>query len=156
MYLGPHHFQAQSAYFEGAIHFTGAALWFEPWGFLACELDTEALRNGTAALIHARGIFPDGLAFQMPECDPLPPARPIADLIPPTRDRVTLSLGIPDYKPTGVNLESNGDGWQVPMAPASSPKSEKFMTRTPARTKSWFASRAKISGLSWTRNPPKV
>jgi type VI secretion system protein ImpJ len=110
MYLGPHHFQAQSAYFEGAIHFTGAALWFEPYGFLAYELDGEALRNGTAALVHARGIFPDGMAFQMPECDPLPPARPIADLIPPTRDRVTLSLGVPDHKPTGVNLESNGGG----------------------------------------------
>jgi type VI secretion system protein ImpJ len=107
MYLGPHHFQAQSAYFEGVIHFTGAALWFEPYGFLACELDAEALRNGTAALVHARGIFPDGTAFQMPECDPLPPARPIADLIPPTRDRVTLSLGIPEYKPTGVNIELN-------------------------------------------------
>ena len=110
MYLGPHHFQAQSSYFEGVIHFTGAALWFEPYGFLACELDAEALRNGTAAVVHARGIFPDGMAFQMPECDPLPAARPIAELIPPTRDRVTLSLAIPGYKPTGVNLESNGDG----------------------------------------------
>jgi type VI secretion system protein ImpJ len=109
MYLGPHHFQAQSAYFESAIHFMGAALWFEPYGFLACDLDAEALRNGTAALVHARGIFPDGLAFQMPECDPLPAARPIADLIPPTRDRVTLSLGVPDYKPTGVNLALNGE-----------------------------------------------
>lgn len=108
MYLGPHHFQAQSAYFEGAIHFTGAALWFEPYGFLACELDADALRNGTAALIHARGIFPDGMAFQMPESDPLPPARPIADLIPPTRDRVTLSLGIPKHKATGVNIQLNG------------------------------------------------
>ena len=110
MYLGPHHFQAQSSYFEGVIHFTGAALWFEPYGFLACELDAEALRNGTVAVVHARGIFPDGMAFQMPECDPLPAARPIADLIPPTRDRVTLSLAIPNHKPTGVNLELNGDG----------------------------------------------
>ena len=109
MYLGPHHFQAQGAYFENAIHFSGAALWFEPYGFLACELDAEALRNGTAALVHARGIFPDGMAFQMPECDPLPPARPIADLIPPTRDRVTLSLAVPAYKPTGVNVALNGD-----------------------------------------------
>ncbi len=109
MYLGPHHFQAQSSYFENAVHFFGAALWFEPYGFLACELDADALRNGTAALVHARGIFPDGLTFQMPECDPLPPARPIAELIPPTRDRVTLSLAIPVYKPTGVNVALNGD-----------------------------------------------
>jgi type VI secretion system protein ImpJ len=45
----------------------------------------------------------------MPECDALPPARPIAELIPPTRDRVTLSLGLPMHKPTGVNVALNGD-----------------------------------------------
>src|SRR5271169_1352229 len=109
MYLGPHHFQAQSAYFESAIHFTGAALWFEPYGFLACELDAEALRNGTAALVHARGIFPDGMPFQMPECDVLPPVRPIAELFPPTRDRLTLSLGVPVLKPNGANCALPGD-----------------------------------------------
>lgn len=109
MYLGPHHFQAQNTYFESAVQFSAAALWFEPFGFLACELDGEALRNGTAALVHARGIFSDGMAFQMPECDPLPPARPIADLIPPTSDRVTISLGVPSYRPTGVNVATNGD-----------------------------------------------
>jgi type VI secretion system protein ImpJ len=103
MYLGPHHFQTQAAYFESAIHFASSALWFEPYGFLACELDAEALRNGTASLVHARGVFPDGMAFQMPECDTLPAARPIADLFPPTRDRLTLSLGVPASKPNGAN-----------------------------------------------------
>jgi type VI secretion system protein ImpJ len=109
MYLGPHHFQTQGAYFESAMHFSAAALWFEPYGFLACELDAEALRNGTTALVHGRGIFPDGMVFQMPECDPLPPAREIAELIPPTRDRVTLSLAVPAHKPTSVNVVMNGD-----------------------------------------------
>lgn len=84
------------------------ALWFEPFGFLACELDADALRNGTASLIHARGIFPDGMPFQMPESDPLPPARPVAELIPPTRDRVTLSLAVPAFKSGTSNVALNG------------------------------------------------
>lgn len=111
--MGPHHFQAQAAYFESAVHFASAALWFEPYGFLACELDAEALRNGTASLVHARGVFPDGMPFQMPECDVLPPVRPIAELFPPTRDRLTLSLGVPLLKPNGANCALPGDPGRV-------------------------------------------
>lgn len=109
--MGPHHFQAQSSYFENAVQFSSLALWFEPYGFLAYELDAEALRNGTASLVHARGIFPDGMPFQMPECDPLPAARPIAELIPPTRDRIVLSLVVPAYKPSGMNVALNGENY---------------------------------------------
>ena len=72
MYLGPHHFQAQSRYFEDSVLFATSALWFEPYGLAGCQLDPEALRNGTVSLVHARGIFPDGLLFHMPECDALP------------------------------------------------------------------------------------
>ena len=83
MYLGPHHFQAQARYFEDSARFTTSNLWFEPWGLVAAQLDPEALKNGTVSLTHARGIFPDGLVFHMPECDTLPDARNIADLFPP-------------------------------------------------------------------------
>jgi len=103
MYLGPHHFQVQSQYFEDSTKFAISSLWFAPYGVAGCELDADALQNGTVSLLHARGIFPDGLAFSMPECDPLPPARAIADLFPPTRDSVTVLLAIPDRKPGGRN-----------------------------------------------------
>jgi type VI secretion system protein ImpJ len=105
MYLGPHHFQAQSRYFEDSVHFAASALWFEGYGLVGCGLDAEALRNGTLSLLHARGILPDGLSFHMPECDKLPPARNITDLFPPTRDKVTVLLAIPEHKPGGVNCE---------------------------------------------------
>src|SRR6478735_289602 len=75
MYLGPHHFQVQSRYFEDSIRFATNSLWFEAWGLIGCTLDAEALRNGTVSVIHARGVFPDGLSFNMKESDPLPPAR---------------------------------------------------------------------------------
>jgi type VI secretion system protein ImpJ len=103
MQLGPHHFQAQAAYFEDALQFATASLWFESYGMVGYELDTEALRNGTVSLVHARGIFPDGLIFHMPDEDPLPEPRNIVDLFPPARDRMNLSLAVPSKRPGGAN-----------------------------------------------------
>ncbi len=103
MHLGPQHFQAQSRYFEDSIRFAVSALWFRPWGVLGCQLDADALNNGTLSLVHARGVFPDGLPFQMPEPDQLPAARNIADLFPPSRDYVTVELAIPLQKADGLN-----------------------------------------------------
>jgi type VI secretion system protein ImpJ len=103
MYIGPHHFQAQSRYFEDSTQFVVASLRRDYYGFLGYEVDAEALRNGTLALVHARGIFPDGLVFKMPEADQLPPARSIADIFPSDRDRLTVYLSISARKPGGVN-----------------------------------------------------
>ena len=103
MYLGPHHFQLQSRYFEDSIQFAASSLWFEAWGLSGCQLDPEALRNGTVSVLHARGIFSDGLPFHMPECDPLPSPRNIADAFPPHRDTMTVMLGVPARKPNGLN-----------------------------------------------------
>lgn len=110
MYLAPHHFQVQSRYFEDSLQFATSALYFAPYGLTGIGLDAEALRNGTLSLLHARGIFADGLPFQMPDCDPLPPARPIADLFPPTRDRVAVLLAIPEHRPDGVNCAPSSNG----------------------------------------------
>ncbi len=104
MHLGPHHFQVQSRYFEDSIRFAADSLWFSPSGLAGVELDAEALHNGTVSLIHARGIFPDGLPFNMPESDALPPPRVVTELFPPTRDSVTVFLAIPPHKPAGSNL----------------------------------------------------
>jgi len=60
MHLGPHHFQVQSRYFEDSIQFAVSSLWFAAYGVAGLEPASEALRNGTVALVHARGIFPDG------------------------------------------------------------------------------------------------
>jgi len=111
MYLGPHHFQVQGRYFEDSIQFATSSLWFQPYGLVGAELDADALANGTVSVVHARGVFPDGLPFHMPECDVLPPPRHIADLFPPTRDTLTVLLAIPPRKPEGVNCllpEANG------------------------------------------------
>lgn len=98
MHLAQHHFQAQSRYFEESIDFALSTVCFKPFGIVGLELDAEALRNGTASLVHARGIMPDGLAFHIPEGDPAPPARDIRDDFLPTQDRQVLYLAIPRYR----------------------------------------------------------
>ncbi|MGH7248505.1 MAG: type VI secretion system baseplate subunit TssK, partial [Pseudomonadota bacterium] len=109
------HFQLQNRYFEDTIRFAASALFFEPWGLIGCQLDTDSLANGTVNLIHARGVFPDGLPFNMPESDPLPSPRNIADLFPPNRDTLAVLLSIPQHKPDGLNCaaEDSGDGLAV-------------------------------------------
>jgi type VI secretion system protein ImpJ len=103
MYLGPHHFQAQSRYFEDSIRFASSSLWYEPWGLIAAQLDAEALKNGIVSLVQARGIFPDGLAFQMPDSDPLPAPRTAGDLFPSTRDSVGVVLSVAPRRSEGAN-----------------------------------------------------
>ena len=110
MYLGPHHFQVQSRYFEDSIRFATSSLWFAPYGLAGVELDADALQNGTVSLVHARGIFRDGLPFHMPESDPLPEPRAVGDLFPPTRESILVMLAIPPRKPNGFNCSvANGD-----------------------------------------------
>jgi type VI secretion system protein ImpJ len=105
MYLGPHHFQAQARYFEDAVQFATSGLWNDPYGFGACELDADALRNGTVCLRHAHGLFQDGLAFDMPECDALPRPRSINDLFSPIATNLSVYLSVPRRRTEGRNFQ---------------------------------------------------
>lgn len=105
MYLGPHHFQTQSRYFEDLLGFLTVSLWHDPWGLLNLQLDTEAIRNGSAVLLHASGIMPDGLTFDVPECDDPPPAANILALFPPTDAQLNLFLAIPRRKDNGLDFD---------------------------------------------------
>ena len=113
MHLAQHHFQLQSRYFEDSVAFALSQLFFRPYGLAGCELEAEALRNGTVSIIHARGVMPDGLAFNIPEADPPPPPRAIRELFSPTQDRHVVVLAIPAYRSGRANcaLEPGaGDG----------------------------------------------
>jgi len=110
MYLAPQHFQAQNRYFEDSIQFALATLWRDGYGFTSYELNGEAVRNGTVALVHAGGIFPDGVAFDMPECDALPAPRNIGEAFPPAADSLTVSLAIPHWNAGGPNCDIEQSG----------------------------------------------
>ncbi|CAN5668790.1 type VI secretion system baseplate subunit TssK [soil metagenome] len=109
MHLAQHHFQTQSRYVEDLVAFTLSQLLFKPYGLVRCELDAEALRNGTVSLSHARGIMPDGLTFDFP-VDPVPEALEIRDLFSPTQESHRVLLAVPPYRPGLANAAPDGAG----------------------------------------------
>ena len=109
MYLAQHHFQVQSRYFEDSLRFALAHLFFKSYGVAGCELDRDALLNGTVALVHARGVLPDGLPFHMPDSDPLPHPLEIRALFSPTQESHHVHLVIPAYQPGSANCAPSLD-----------------------------------------------
>ena len=105
MHLAQHHFQAQSRYVEDSIHFALSQLFYMAYGLAGAELDAEALRNGTVSLVHARGVMPDGLAFNIPQSDPPPAPLEIRELFSPTQHSHLVLLTIPPYRRGAPNCE---------------------------------------------------
>ena len=108
MYLGPHHFQAQNRYFEDALNFVTTSLWRDACGFAGLQFDNDALRNGTLALTHARGLFADGLAFDLPGSDASPQPRQFSSLFSPVADHLTMHLAVPAVVQDGQNTSVEG------------------------------------------------
>ncbi|GJG86572.1 type VI secretion protein [Gemmatimonadetes bacterium T265] len=108
MHLAQHHFQAQARHLEASVDFALTRLFYAAYGVTALALDAEALGNGVVALRQARGVMPDGLAFDMPDGDPLPPSRAAADALAPRADASLLLLAIPPYRADGANV-ADGD-----------------------------------------------
>lgn len=113
MYLGPHHFQAQSRYFEDSLNFVTASLWRDAYGFAGLQFDEDALRNGSLALTHARGLFDDGLAFDLPTSDTPPAPREFAALFSPVADSLTMYLAVPKTQSDGKNTSLENQNAQV-------------------------------------------
>jgi type VI secretion system protein ImpJ len=109
MHLAQHHFQAQSRYFEDTIQFALSSLFFAPYGLAGCELDPEAIRNDTISLIHARGVLPDGLAFDIPASDAAPESLDVRELFGPTQESHLVLLTIPAYRADRPNFALNGE-----------------------------------------------
>ncbi|MFL6449171.1 MAG: type VI secretion system baseplate subunit TssK [Bryobacteraceae bacterium] len=105
MYLAQHHFQAQARFFEDSLHFSVTSLWKCSHGFTEWVLDPASLRNGLVSIRHARGIFPDGLIFDISADDQIPGPLPIIDLFAPGMPFLTIFIGVPAYIEDGVNCE---------------------------------------------------
>ena len=116
MHLAQHHFQAQARWFEGLTAFTLSQLFFKPYGLAGCELDAEALLNGTVSVRHARGIMPDGLPFRFPD-DALPEPLDVRELFSPVHHSHLVLLSIPRERPGhpvfGEAAALNGSRGQV-------------------------------------------
>lgn len=72
LFLRPQHFQQQERHLEAWIEGRTAPLRPHAWGFTELEIERDLLAIGKLGLRRARGVFPDGTPFAMPENEPLP------------------------------------------------------------------------------------
>ena len=104
MALDPHHLQQADRAHDRALDARLRAVHPYGWGFTDLTVDADRLAGGEVALVRARGVFPDGLPFDAPDTDPLPPPRALADVFPPTADRLVVSLAVPVARQAGANV----------------------------------------------------
>ena len=121
MHLSQHHFQAQSRHHEDAIHFALSQLYFRPYGLAGLALVAESLRNGVARVVHARGVMPDGLAFNVPESDAAPAPHDIREAFSPTEPSHLLVLAVPAFRRGGANLADGNGAAGARFAPVATP-----------------------------------
>lgn len=95
MFLRPHHFQQQERYLANLLELRVAGLHPYSWGFTHLKLDEQALALGKISIASARGVFPDGVPFNIPADDdpPLP-----LDVPESAKDQVIL-LTLPLRRP---------------------------------------------------------
>lgn len=105
LFLRPQHFQQQERYLEAYVEGRAAALRQYSWGLTELEIERDLLAIGKLGLRRARGVFPDGTPFIMPDADPLPSPLEVGTQL---RDQVVY-LAVPLRK-AGATLSTRGNG----------------------------------------------
>ncbi|MGE5570101.1 MAG: type VI secretion system baseplate subunit TssK [Rhodospirillales bacterium] len=104
-FLTPQHLQIQDRFIESLLECSLTSLNFRAWGFSRLSLNQEALAAGTIAISAASGLFPDGLPFEIPESDPAPPPKPLAQYFEDAETTaLDVYLAIPHYRERGLNV----------------------------------------------------
>ncbi|MGD8568698.1 MAG: type VI secretion system baseplate subunit TssK [Gammaproteobacteria bacterium] len=106
MFLSPQHFQQQERYLERYIDSRCNALAPAPWGLVEYTVDPQLLKIGKISLLNAKGIFPDGTPFNIPESDDPPPVMEVPEN---TRDTIVY-LGLPVRRPGSRDVLISGGG----------------------------------------------
>jgi type VI secretion system protein ImpJ len=109
LFLRPQHFQQQERHLESWIEGRAAHLRAYSWGFTEIEIERDLLAIGKLGLRRARGVFPDGTPFAMPENEPLPAPLEIGTQI---RDQV-IHLAVPLRKAGALQSTRVGNGAQL-------------------------------------------
>ena len=105
LFLRPQHFQQQERYLEDYVQGRVSTLRPDAWGLVELEIERDLLAIGKLALRRARGVFPDGTPFAMPDTDPLPPPLEVGTQL---RDQV-VHLAIPLTR-AGATLAARPNG----------------------------------------------
>lgn len=107
MHLVPQHFQAQRRYQEDQATRTLELLFPFSHGLAAIAVDPDAVNNGTVAIIHARGVLPDGTVFDAPDADATPVPIVLAEAFSPTRDSHDIHIALPRWRADAANVSEN-------------------------------------------------
>lgn len=107
MHLVPQHFQAQRRYQEDQATRTLELLFPFSHGLAAIAVDPDAVNNGTVAIIHARGVLPDGTVFDAPDADATPTPIVLAEHFSPTRDTHDIHIALPRWRSDAANVTEN-------------------------------------------------
>jgi type VI secretion system protein ImpJ len=105
-FLTPQHLQLQDRYIENLLQFQLESVAYRLWGFARLKIDENKLAEGQVAMLEATGIFPDGLLFDAPMADALPPSRMIAQFFSEKRCQLSIYLSVPEQRDNGVNVGS--------------------------------------------------
>ena len=98
MNLEPHHFQQWDRFIRSNLDFRIKSVNTDNWGLAAIKLDEDALANGKINIIGCSGIMPDGLVFDMPANDSLPPSREFTKYFSSTQTSLAVYLSIPNER----------------------------------------------------------
>ncbi len=104
MTLDPHHFQQWDRYQTHQLDARIRSLNPNYWGFTALAIDDNRLTNGEIAITECGGILPGGLVFRLPDDDPLPASRSVADAFEPSAARLDIYLCLPVIR-GGANVQ---------------------------------------------------
>ena len=103
-FLTPQHLQVQDRFIEDSLNFRLQSLKYCAWGFSELTVDQEEIDRRAVSGFRAKGIFPDGLLFDVPGADPPPPSKSIVEFFEPGVKSVDVYLTIPDYRERGMNV----------------------------------------------------
>jgi type VI secretion system protein ImpJ len=109
MCLDPQHFQQWDRHHRYILDSNLRAIAPYGWGVSEIVIDKDALANGQFVLLRSRGIFPDGLIFDIPTEDPVPVSRSIKDIFRPTDSRLLAYLTVPAERERGRSCRLEGD-----------------------------------------------
>jgi type VI secretion system protein ImpJ len=101
LFLRTQHFQQQDRFIETLVRGALQASHLQSFGFRSLTLDPALLGTGQVAVLSARGIFPDGTPFSIPDTMDAPPPLAI------TADMAggPVLIGLPLEPPGGVGFD---------------------------------------------------
>src|SRR6185436_12599018 len=96
-FLSPQYLQLQDRFLENLLQFHLESLSFRPYGFRSLQISQEALAAGEFSISSASGIMPDGLLFDIPNSDGVPPLKQLPDCFDEDQTVLDLHLAVPQY-----------------------------------------------------------